>query len=691
MGTPGSAFVGRGLGEVAEGLLHLEKQKQVADLAIKDGEDSVRGTQAITNLALKMEEAEQFAKANAEPENHLSTWREQVATAQQETRESFSGFGREKKVQFDQALARMLSTAEIGVSRNQQERRIDRQVADGSKSFDDLITLATKASTPAQRDFLLEQAGAIPGALARTGSLKETQAADWIRRGKEKVTQGRGAYFATGLKEELDNLKNEGLRNPDRAEDLFNRGQRKIRDAGADWLPAEKIDEAISDFKNGLWVGTLKTAIDDNPQRAKAELKSGKYDDKLTQQSLISLHAEADAEIERRRARAEAERKEGVRQIGKAVTDFKEAKMAGFDWAGNEADLATAVRGTEHQADFEFISKASAALAQFNKLAPAEQEVQLRGLVGKPMSGDGAKFAATLQTAHERTKAGLKQDPITFAIRQRSVPAGPALDLNSPDSLKARSVIAGMVENRYGLSAVSPLTDDEAAKLVTDMAKAPADKRALTMRQLNQFFTPQQVHAVAAQIDKKGQGELAQAFGMSSQVPEVTSRILQGMEAKRANKEVLPAGVELRDMDAAINKKLADAYKADPNAFDSVRDAVKSYYAWGRWNVGDLSAKLDTKALDRAIYAVSGGVMDFNGAPTLPPRYGVTEDQMRALIKDADFSSVMGDIKAKTVLDYGKLTAVGPGLYRVTIGGSPVFGKDEKPFTLDLGRVKVTY
>lgn len=688
VGPAAGAFVAGGLQQLGDTMQRVDKLRQAEADAIKDGEDTVKGTQALTDLAIKSEEAELYARENADPENHLSAWREKINEAKADAEGIISGFSREKQIQFKQSLARLLGSAEISVAKGQNERRVDRQVAEGAESIDRLVDFAMRSQNPELRSTLLEQAGKVAGGLAKTGAIKEATAQQWMERAKEKVAQGRVKYFATGLTTELDDLQNEALRNPAKAEDLFNRGQRKIREAGADWLPPEKVEETINDFKNGLWVGTLKTAIDDNPARAKAELKSGKYDDKLSQQAIISLNAEADAELERRRRQAEAERKEGLRLIGKEVDDFKAAAINGFQWAGNVGQLAAKVRGTEHEREFLEAVRDSQELHIFGQMSLQQQEQYLRSKGQTPKSGSEAQLYNKLESAHTEARSAIAKDPITYAIRKRIIPDLMPFDPNNPISLQERSVAAGMVTQRLGVD-VSPLSDDEAGKLMADMARAPADQKAQTMRQLNQHFTPRQVQSLAAQIDKKGAGEMAQVFGMSGQVPEVASRILQGMEAKRANKEVLPVGVEMRDMDEKIIKKLADAYKADPNALDSVRDAVKSYYAWGRWTVGDLSTKLDEKALDRAIYAVSGGVLDFNGAQTLPPRYGVTEAQMRKMVEKADFSQVLGDINAKTILRNGKLIAVGPGLYRVTVGGSPVFDKSNRPFTLDLSRVEV--
>jgi hypothetical protein len=42
----------------------------------------------------------------------------------------------------------------------------------------------------------------------------------------------------------------------------------------------------------------------------------------------------------------DARRKEGLRVIGKRVDDYKAAVSLGYQWSGNAAQLARAVRGT---------------------------------------------------------------------------------------------------------------------------------------------------------------------------------------------------------------------------------------------------------------------------------------------------------------------------------------------------------
>jgi hypothetical protein len=202
------------------------------------------------------------------------------------------------------------------------------------------------------------------------------------------------------------------------------------------------------------------------------------------------------------------------------------------------------------------------------------------------------------------------------------------------------------------------------------------------MKRLNDAFTPRQSAMIASQFGKHGAGEMAQAFGMSSQVPQAASRILQGMEIKKENPDTLPKNKAM--FDSYIDQKMSAAYQASPEAYASAKEAVKSVYAWASWKTNDLTGSQSTTRLDNAIATVTGGLIPFNGQLTLPPRYGVNEKQFREMIGKANYASVLGTIGAKDILSSGKLTAIGPGRYSVTIGGAPVFDRSGTPFALDL-------
>src|SRR5206468_10971229 len=119
------------------------------------------------------------------------------------------------------------------------------------------------------------------------------------------------------------------------------------------------------------------------------ELKAGKYDQYLSNHSILALRGDADTEVDRIERKQEAQRKENERQVGKLVSDYKEAKMSGFDWRGavSESRLGQLAQGTEHEVDFKNIQAASRILGLFNQETPAAQADYLRAIASGVKTG----------------------------------------------------------------------------------------------------------------------------------------------------------------------------------------------------------------------------------------------------------------------------------------------------------------
>ena len=302
------------------------------------------------------------------------------------------------------------------------------------------------------------------------------------------------------------------------------------------------------------------------------------------------------------------------------------------------------------------------------------------------MSGDGAKFASTLATAHEKTKAGLKQDPISFAIKQRAVESVGPLDLNNPASLKDRSSVAAKVENRYSLQTISPLSDDESDQLRATLEKAPADQQVQIFRQLKQGLEDRQIKAVASQLARKADPVLVQAMGLSVEAPEAASRILKGRQILRDNKEIMPKGADLKTAQDRMASTLGEAYKHNPAHYSAVSDSAMSIYAFKSWQQRDLSGVIDTTRLEESMKEASGGVLQlgrFGSRYTIQaPRYGATESDFMDLLKRADYSKAKG-MKADDIQKQGIFESIGDGRFLVKIGPGYV-QSDKGPFVLDL-------
>lgn len=621
-------------------------------------------------------------------EDDTSQWEPKFRSAENNLRQRLlGGIGdTSAKREFDRLAERSLSRHVLNVRQSALKIGNDQRIAYAERASIELSDQAAAAADSGDRGQLIGRAYGLFASLAQgpVPAISPVRAEELRQQFDHNLKNKRTQAYESALQGSLDDLVNRAYREPTRVMDIERDGMNMIRSAGSDIVPPDRVNKDRLTFSDAVWASAIRGKIDRDPITSLAELRAGMYDNKLKDPTLRTLRREAEVEIERINRELEAQRRGFEKQVGKQVNDYKAAVTAGFPWSGNLGALERDVKGTEHEAEFVQARKDASELYLFNQMGPAEQENHLRALAQTGKSGADAKLYAKLEAAHSATVEGLAKDPITFAIRRGVIPnsLGP-FNLNDPASLKARSMAADMVEARYR-QPVSPLSDDESRQLVSQFASIPADQRVVTMKQLNDNFTPHQIVAIARQLAKNGSSEMSQVFGIASRVPEAASRVMQGIEIKKSNPDTLPKNKTL--LDEYINRKMGDAYQASPDSYAAAKEAVKSAYAWASWKTNDLSGSLSSERLDNAITTVTGGLIPFNGQLTLPPRYQAKEKDLRDMIAKANFSNVKGTIGAKDVLSYGKLTAVGPGLYRVTIGGSPVFDKNGKPFELDLSR-----
>jgi hypothetical protein len=658
----------------------IREKEEALQKKIRDGDEAVKSTQLLIDFGKQAEEAAEFARTNSDPDTHVQVFNERLGNIQAGTVEGAAGLSVERRQQFDQRLMLAADHYQKQAYRQSLERKKDAQLAGAFTALDDLATMAAKEPEPEGVAVLSRIGGETIGDLVRNGALGEDDAAKMRVRMRDKIVKDRADYFSTGLEAELDDFRNQAFRLPANAGDLFERGKRRIVQAGKDWLAPEKVDAVIRKFRDSLFAGAVKSMIKENPERTLADLKAGDYDDRLAQASLEDLTGEAETEIERRQRRAEAERKERERHIGKLVTDYKDAKMAGFEWAGNEADLAAKVRGTEHEADFLAVRSASRVLGKFNQLAPVQQEAFLRTQGTQPMSGEGAKFYNTLQAAHQRTKTALKDDPLTFAIRQRVVDPLPPLDFNNPATLRQRSQAASIAEQHYQVP-VSPLSDEEADVFRQALDKAPPEKQTQMLRGLKAGLEDRQVKSIAAQLAKKNDLTLAQAIGLSVDSPQAATEILQGRKILTDNPKVLPEGADMRSLRDRINRNLGAAYAGNPQHHAAVTDAAMKIYANRLWKARTPGVFDDT-LIDESVDAATGGLIKYQGEMIQPPRPGMTDAEFRRALDRANYSKAAGFSKAE-ILKHGTLESVGDARYLVRVGPGYVQG-DKGPFVLDL-------
>src|SRR5207253_8263830 len=232
-----------------------------------------------------------------------------------------------------------------------QQLSIDYQRAEGMRSLEGLARLGAQDPDQGGRDRWEQMGVGLPGDLRKTGAISPVEEVQWLGQFKNHLVANRLKFFSADLQNQLDDLENKSLRDPINVERYHQEGSSLIEHSVGDWLPAEKQGEVQSKFRDAVFSAAVTGRIQADPYNTREQLRGGQYDAVLTQASLIHARAQADTEIDRIERNAEAQRKEREREIGKLVSDYKEAAMAGFPWRGpvSEARLGQLAQGTEHE------------------------------------------------------------------------------------------------------------------------------------------------------------------------------------------------------------------------------------------------------------------------------------------------------------------------------------------------------
>lgn len=181
---------------------------------------------------------------------------------------------------------------------------------------------------------------------------------------KELVMTDRAFDIATrlGRKEGAEYLGNALLKSniseATKQEKMFN------YEVGRDKLEVE------SGIEDAFAAGNI-----DALKQVQGSLKDKKYLDGATVQR---YSASISSKVSTLQQRAEIEEKKRVNEAGKVFNNFKQAVMTGSD-LGEEliANTQTAVKGTEHEADFNLYLKQSKNFQSFSKLSTSDQLKQI--------------------------------------------------------------------------------------------------------------------------------------------------------------------------------------------------------------------------------------------------------------------------------------------------------------------------
>lgn len=386
-------------------------------------------------------------------------------------------------------------------------------------------------------------------------------------------------------------------------------------------------------------------------------------------------------------------------QLGRPVDTAETLTIANKAAALGDTAYAKALRdGLTLQADVQ----------AFAKTPLAEQAVQLRRIEAEandPKSGAlGAMRARAFGQAHNAKRIALSKDAFEYGVTAHASVVGqvPDLDFSKPQeligSLRTRSMQADKISSieRVG---VLPMTADEVGRLAGAVNAGNASQNAELMASLTDGLGTRHMPSVMSAIQSTS--KKAQAFtvaaGLSFRDKQLGRDVLFGMEAREANKDLLPT------KDAALRQTQQDyfgnALFARPDAQASIYEAALSLYAKRSAEEGDLTGVVNSKRMKESLDRITGGMVNYNGQKIVTPQPGMSQPQFDALIQgltDADLGPIPkaadgSTVGAESIRRNGTLYSIGDGKYQVRIGGfavpDPVDPRRE--WILDLSRTPI--
>jgi hypothetical protein len=291
---------------------------------------------------------------------------------------------------------------------------------------------------------------------------------------------------------------------------------------------------------------------------------------------------------------------------------------------------------------------------------------------------------------------------------QHGLSKGAPLDMSKPetipDELTKRIGTAKMMADTYG-TPYKVLTNGEVSQFTTVLRTMPtqvkmnyldqirvgtlSDQRAY-MSIMTSIAADSPVTAVAGSMLVKTQAATLPGgwagHDITVQPRDVAATILEGeaiLNPTAADKKQDGRGGKFpmpkeNDLQLAFNDTVGSAFRGDAKGYETAYQAYKAYYAGKASRDGIISDALDGSRAKEAVFAITGGVTDYNGNGEVLKPWGMPDDQFKDRVqKSFDQQMAAAGLKG-SVMDslssYG-LQSMGEGKYLVTNGSSYLNGK----------------
>lgn len=400
---------------------------------------------------------------------------------------------------------------------------------------------------------------------------------------------------------------------------------------------------------------------------------------------------------------AERRRMAGLEQQTRRLSWYIEN---GRDVPAAEMDkYIKASKGTPYEGTVDMIVAEQKAVAELQRLSPAEMAAKVRDLeksYGPTPTREQITHLDKVRRFADRSMKLLSESPLDYAVARDGAKVEP-LDLANPQSwagnLAARTTVLSEQSARTG-AAPKGLFPQEAAAITQLLRDAPVAQKTQVLTSLRQGFGDDRVYRATMQQIAPDDPVLAVAGvaagrGLESARDKALSDlILRGQMVLRPNKKedgspgkagLLPMPKD-DEMLRSFESYSREAFAGHELARNAYLQTARAIYAAKAVEAGDFTGNLDSGRWRDAMQLATGGIENVNGRRTVLP-HGRTKsqfmDELDARVKRVSEAGVLDERMTPQRLRNLPLEVVGDGKYMFRAGDGVVVGKDRKPIVLD--------
>jgi lysozyme family protein len=349
----------------------------------------------------------------------------------------------------------------------------------------------------------------------------------------------------------------------------------------------------------------------------------------------------------------------------------------------------------------------------------AQQDATLNSMKPVPDTpgyAEAQKRYETFANAVNTVRRAREQDPIGFAIQQKIGGVQP-LDMTTPDHMAdgvaARVAPARAMQRDFGVSQLTLMSAPEAEGMRRAFGQMPSSQQIGYLAALQaKVNDPEAFRAVVSQIAPDSPETQVAAHLVNQMQPttvqthwfrpdetvngkEAAALILEGKQLLNRSKETkqndgqsrgfpMPKDQELRQ---AFIGQVGNAFAGNEPGYEAAYQSVRAYYAGKAARLGKLDSQdaPDSKMVEEAVKAVTGGTYEQNGQTVIKP-YGMKDNDFRTALE----TNGRAALTAAGLKGYAtdptayRLMGAGDGQYWVLNGTEPVRGNDGAKVMIDV-------